>query len=197
MNFIRSACPPRSMIRLRACWVVHSPVGYGVTPRIRMRRAACPITVRTQAWVPPGRRALKKSQARITSAWERRNCGQVGPVRRGAGSMLALRTCHTVDAATLSPRPASSPWILRYPPLPSPVGALVLSFDDEIVRRRRPDDGRLHRRARLLISRCAEPARQLGGDAGPRPRRPARWRDFDRQRQSPLADPGYGTGFTG
>jgi len=32
---------------------------------------------------------------------------------------------------------------------PPVVGALVLSFDDETVRRRRPDDGRLHRRARL------------------------------------------------
>ena len=28
---------------------------------------------------------------------------------------LALRSSHTVDAATLTPRPASSPWILRYP----------------------------------------------------------------------------------
>ena len=34
----------------------------------------------------------------------------------GAGSMpLALRISQTVDAATLTPRPASSPWILRYP----------------------------------------------------------------------------------
>jgi hypothetical protein len=24
-----------------ACWAVHSPVGYGVTPRIRTRRVAC------------------------------------------------------------------------------------------------------------------------------------------------------------
>jgi len=52
MNFIRSACSPRSMIRLRACWVVHSPVGYSVTPRMRMCRAACPITVRP--WPPGG-----------------------------------------------------------------------------------------------------------------------------------------------
>ena len=61
--------------------------------------------------------AVKKPHARIASAWERRNCGQIGPVRRGAGPMpLALRISHTVDAATLTPRPASSPWILRYPP---------------------------------------------------------------------------------
>ena len=60
--------------------------------------------------------AVKKSQAMITSAWERRNCDQVVPVRRGAGSTpLAFRISHTVDAATLTPSPASSPWILRYP----------------------------------------------------------------------------------
>ena len=34
--------------------------------------------------------------------------------RSGARSMpLAFRICHTADAATLTPRPASSPWILR------------------------------------------------------------------------------------
>jgi hypothetical protein len=59
---------------------------------------------------------VKKSQARIASAWERRNCDQGGPVRRGAGSIPAFfRISHTVDAATFTPRPASSPWILRYP----------------------------------------------------------------------------------
>src|ERR1022692_2685447 len=49
-------------------------------------------------------------------AWERKNCGQVGAACRRAGSMpLALRISQTVDAATLTPRPAISPWILRYP----------------------------------------------------------------------------------
>jgi hypothetical protein len=43
----------------------------------------------------------EESRARIASAWERRNCDQVGPVRREAGSMpLVLRISHTVDAAT-------------------------------------------------------------------------------------------------
>src|SRR6185312_1792126 len=54
--------------------------------------------------------------ARIASAWERRNCDQASPDRRGAGSIPAFfRISHTVDAATFTPRPASSPWILRYP----------------------------------------------------------------------------------
>src|ERR1019366_6499525 len=66
--------------------------------------------------VPPGRSTVKKSHARIASAWERRNCDQAGPDRRGAGSIPAfLRISHAVDAATFTPRPASSPWILRYP----------------------------------------------------------------------------------
>jgi hypothetical protein len=60
--------------------------------------------------------AVKKSLARIASAWERRNCDHVGPVRRRARPVpLALRISHAVDAATLTPRPASSLWILRYP----------------------------------------------------------------------------------
>ena len=60
------------------------------------------------------RSIVNKSQARIAPARERRNCDQVGPVRRGAGATpLALRISHTVDAATFTARPARSPWILR------------------------------------------------------------------------------------
>jgi hypothetical protein len=55
----------------------------------------------------------EESRARIASAWERRNCGPVG--RRPGPVPLALRISHTVDAAMLTPRPASSPWILRSP----------------------------------------------------------------------------------
>ena len=47
MNLTRCACSPRSMIRLRACWAVESPVGCSVTPRILMRLLACSITART------------------------------------------------------------------------------------------------------------------------------------------------------
>jgi hypothetical protein len=57
-----------------------------------------------------------KSHARIASAWERRNCGQVRSARRGVGSIPAFfRISHTVDAAIFTSSPASSPWILRYP----------------------------------------------------------------------------------
>src|SRR5450755_1184953 len=64
--------------------------------------------------VPLSRSTVNKSHARIAWAWERRNCDQVGPDRCGAGSIPAFfRISHAVDAATFTPRPASSPWILR------------------------------------------------------------------------------------
>ena len=58
----------------------------------------------------------KKSAARIAEAWACRNCRQVGPDRRGAGSMpAARRISHTVDGATVMPSLVSSPWMRRYP----------------------------------------------------------------------------------
>jgi len=58
----------------------------------------------------------RKSQAMIACAWAVRNCRQVGPDRRGAGSMpAACRISHTVDPAITCPSRASSPWILRWP----------------------------------------------------------------------------------
>ena len=46
--------------------------------------------------------------------------------------------------------------------LPSPVvGGLVLSFEDETAPGRSPDDGCLHRRARLLVPRRADSAHQM------------------------------------
>ena len=47
MNLARCACSPRSISRFRACWAVHCPVGWTVTPRMRMRLVACSITART------------------------------------------------------------------------------------------------------------------------------------------------------
>jgi hypothetical protein len=63
-----------------------------------------------------GQAGCEEGRARIASACERRNCDQASPVRRRAGSIpLALRISRTVDAATFTPSPASSPWIRRYP----------------------------------------------------------------------------------
>ena len=64
---------------------------------------------------------MKKSQARIGSAWERRNCDQASPVRRGAGSIPAFfRISHTVDAATFDSQPGQFP----VDPAVSPSGVL-------------------------------------------------------------------------
>jgi hypothetical protein len=52
----------------------------------------------------------------ITVAWACRNCRQVGPVRRGAGSVpAACGISQMVDGATVTPSFLSSPWIRRCP----------------------------------------------------------------------------------
>jgi hypothetical protein len=68
------------------------------------------MTARQYTWTPLSKSTVKESVAMIASAGERRNCIQVCPVRRGAGSIPALvRISHSVEGAILTPRPASSP----------------------------------------------------------------------------------------
>ena len=56
----------------------------------------------------------KKSAAMIVFACPARNAHQVSLARRGAGSMSAsLRIFHTVDGASVYPRPVNSPWMRR------------------------------------------------------------------------------------
>ena len=58
----------------------------------------------------------RKSTATIPAAWACKNCRQVGPARRGAGSTpAARRISQTVDGATITPSFVSSPWIRRCP----------------------------------------------------------------------------------
>ena len=60
--------------------------------------------------------AWTESAARMPRAWAVRNCFQVGPVRRGAGSIPAsCRICPTVEAAIGWPSLTSSPWTRRCP----------------------------------------------------------------------------------
>src|SRR2546430_2501562 len=57
-----------------------------------------------------------KSAARMPRACTVRNCFQVGPVRRGAGSIpVSCRICHTVEAAMGWPSLTSSPCTRRCP----------------------------------------------------------------------------------
>ena len=57
---------------------------------------------------------VKKSQASTAVACARRNSAQVGPARRGLGSMPCLRRiAHTLEGASLMPMVATSPWTRR------------------------------------------------------------------------------------
>jgi hypothetical protein len=92
----------------------------------------------------------------IACAWAATNSRQVGPARRGAGSMpAACRISHTVDAAIAYPRRASSPWILRWPQAGFSPAMRMISALTEVPLDGRPGLRRLvqsHLRARR--SRC-------------------------------------------
>ncbi len=104
---------PRVRAGLRACCTVPSPVGLAVTPARCIRRVPCSMNTKTYSRFSSTVSAWKKSTARIPAAWACRNCCQVGPERRGAGSMPAVRRIsQTVDCATVTPSFVSSPWIL-------------------------------------------------------------------------------------
>jgi hypothetical protein len=111
-NFMLVPVSWRSMTMFRAVWVIQAAVGWVVAPRIRTRRVACSVTARTVMVAPVSVLVSKKSVARMAWAWERRNGAQVVWSRSGAGSMpCSLRMFHMVEAATLMPRAASSPWM--------------------------------------------------------------------------------------
>ncbi len=99
MNLMPSNRSPRLMPRLRACSTVHSPVGFAVTPPRCIRRVPCSMKTRMYSLFSSTVSTCRKSTARISAAWACRNCRQVGPARRGAGSMsAACRIFHTVTA---------------------------------------------------------------------------------------------------
>jgi hypothetical protein len=57
---------------------------------------------------------VKKSHARRPLAWVRRNSAQVGPDRRGEGSMpWRFKVVQMLEGAIVMPMVASSPWIRR------------------------------------------------------------------------------------
>ncbi len=85
-----------------------------------------PVTCSRRVWCSRKTRAYRrfrlrvsmwrKSQAITLVACAERNSRQVGPRRRGAGSMLAAcRIFQTVEAAMGCPSRASSPWMRRWP----------------------------------------------------------------------------------
>ena len=115
-NLMSANRSSRPMARLRACCTVHSPVGFAVTPPRCIRRVPSSMNTRTYSLLRSTVSACRKPSARIPAAWACRNCRQVGPERRGAGSMpAACRISQTVDGATVTPSLASSPWMRRCP----------------------------------------------------------------------------------
>src|SRR4029450_6916214 len=76
----------RSITRLRAAWPTQAAVGCAVTPRTRIRRLACSITVRMYSRAPVNVTVSMKSAASNAWAWERRKSVQVVAARSGAGS---------------------------------------------------------------------------------------------------------------
>ena len=87
-----------------------------MTPPRCIRRVPCSMNTSTYSRLSSTVSTCRKSTARIPAAWACRNCRQVGPERRGAGSMpAARRISHTVDGATVTPSFVSSPWIRRCP----------------------------------------------------------------------------------
>jgi len=102
--------------RLRACGTVHSPAGFAVTPPTGLRRVPCSVNTRTDSRLSSTVPAGKKPAARIPAAGAGGNGRQVGPGRRGDGSIpAACGICPMVDGATVTPSFASSPWIRRCP----------------------------------------------------------------------------------
>jgi hypothetical protein len=111
------ARPPassRSMTRFLAAWATHGCTGMRSCTRIP---SAGVLNDRQHVQAPASQGdGLEKSQASRVSAWERRKLAQVAEVRSGAGSIPACcRISHTVEAAALTPRTSSSPWMRRDP----------------------------------------------------------------------------------
>ena len=81
-----------------------------------IRRVPCSMNTSAYMRFSSTVSTCRKSTATIPAAWACRNCRQLGPERRGAGSMpAACRICHTVDGETVTPSFMSSPWIRRCP----------------------------------------------------------------------------------
>lgn len=64
-------------------------VGWAVTPRMWMRRVACSMTKNAQSRCRVIVSRWNRSQVKIACACAWRNWDQIGPVRRGDGSMPA------------------------------------------------------------------------------------------------------------
>ncbi|AGP59127.1 hypothetical protein M271_38685 [Streptomyces rapamycinicus NRRL 5491] len=91
---------PRSVARLRSCWVAQAAVGCVVTLATCRRRVRCSRKTRAFRRCKLMVSMRRKSQAMRPMACVERNSRQVGPVWRGAGSIPAVwRIWQMVEAA--------------------------------------------------------------------------------------------------
>jgi hypothetical protein len=128
-NFRVVARSPRSISRLRAAWVVHAPLGCALTPTRNVRREPCATAISAEIRLSNTVSTGTKSTARTALACAVRNCLQLGPDRRGAGSMPAsCRICHTVEAAMRWPSRTSSPCTRRCPQVGFSVALRITRF---------------------------------------------------------------------
>jgi hypothetical protein len=155
--------------------------------QVRIRRLACSIAARTYIRAPVKVTVSKKSAARMAAACERRNAAQLSALRSGAGSMPAsVRNSQSVDAAALTPRTSSSPWMrhagrerdhqsLRHPPVART--HILPGSDGETedgtgqCRRRRRQSHRPHEAQDDRRDRGAAPAGSRGCHRSHRPTR--------------------------
>jgi hypothetical protein len=84
-----SASP--SMARFLACWVTQPASGLAVTPAIRTRLVPTSIKNSTYRVLRNTVSTVKRSQLMTPCACALRNSDHEGPVRLGAGGMLARR----------------------------------------------------------------------------------------------------------
>jgi hypothetical protein len=79
-------CPVAEVpTRFRPCWVVHSPLGFAVTPRMCARRVTTSMTTRTYRRRSAIVSTCRKSAAR-SHVCALRNVRQLASLRRGAGA---------------------------------------------------------------------------------------------------------------
>lgn len=119
----------RDMTRLRACWVVHGPSGWAVTPARKTWRRSSSMKNRTYSRCRRTVSTVKRSHASTPAPWDLRNSTQMrqrlpllaafaGPSRDLAVSLLArcsLRSragglrCPALRVTAFAPLPCPSP----------------------------------------------------------------------------------------
>lgn len=110
----RSARSPSSLRRLRACWVTQAPGWVGGDPgQVHAATVVLDDEEDVEAAQEHGVDVGEVDcEDRVGLRRQELPPGRTGPPRGGSNPAV-LRMFQTVEAATVWPRPISSPWILR------------------------------------------------------------------------------------